>query len=130
MRSFLRLSLGIVLLLSLLPGCALLSKFLRKKSAGQEMTKRVQLVGTISLVNPESNFVLVDSGSLPSPAMGASAQARAADGSLSELRVTEVRKRPFVIADIVNGTPHVGDRVFQTIGGSLEKTTPAPTAGR
>lgn len=113
MRSLARLLLILTLVCALLPGCALVPNFLRKRRAKDETPKAPQLIGTVVLVNPEGGFVLVDSGSLPSPAMGKAAQARSPDGSVAELRVTEVRKRPFVIADVVNGTPRTGDQVFQ-----------------
>lgn len=98
---------------ALLPGCALLPKFLRKKKPEAEGPKTPQWIGTIVLVNSESGFVLVDSGSQPSPVMGKTARTQPTGGTAAELRVTEVSRRPFVIADIVNGTPQKGDQVFQ-----------------
>src|SRR5688500_11034950 len=94
----------LMLFSAFLPGCALLPKFLRKKPKA-ESPKAPQLIGTIVLVNPEGGFVLVDSGSLPSPVVGKALRTRPPEGSATELRVTEVRRRPFVIADIVSGTP-------------------------
>ena len=101
--------------MALLPGCSLIPVpgFLRKKPVNAARAKPVQMIGTIALVNAEANFVLVDSGSLPSPLLGSPLESRAADGTVAHLKITEVRKRPFVIADIVDGTPARGDRVFQ-----------------
>lgn len=113
MRSPVRFSLVILLVVVFLPGCALLPRFLRGKSKKQEGTARPQLVGTISLVDADSTYVLIDSGSLPGPSVNVVAEGRAADGTSTQLRVTAVRRRPFAIADIVSGTPHVGDKVFQ-----------------
>jgi hypothetical protein len=102
---------------SLLPGCALWHKIRHKgrsaESNAAPRPKAVQSIGTIVLVNTEDAFVLIDNGSRPSPAVGAQVQSRSADGSSAELRVTEIRKRPFVIADIVRGVPKKDDEVFQ-----------------
>lgn len=112
MRPSVRLLLLLTLVFALSPGCALVPKSWRKKKPN-EPPKAPRLIGTVVLVNSEGGFVLVDSGSLPSPSMGKAARTRPADGSAAELKVTEVRRRPFVIADIVNGTPQKGDQVFQ-----------------
>ena len=110
----LRLLLIAVLVAVLFPGCALLRKLMHKpppaKPAGP---KQEQFIGTIVLVNTDGAFVLIDNGSQPSPSKGTLAQSHAPDGSLAQLKVTEIRKRPFVIADIVTGTPHKGDPVSQ-----------------
>jgi hypothetical protein len=114
MRPLVRHLLVIALVASLLQGCALSHLFSRKgkfpKRAGPKV---VQMIGTITMVNAENGFVLIDNGSRPSPTMNSDAQGRSEDGTSAELRVTNVRKRPFVIADIVSGTPRVGDKVFQ-----------------
>lgn len=113
MRPFVRLTLTAAVGLSLFPGCALVPRFLRKKPAKPDPSKTFQLVGSISLVNTEDNFVLIDSGTQASPNVDLPAEARAEDGSKTQLHVTAVRRRPFAIADIVSGNPHVGDQVFQ-----------------
>ena len=116
MHPFVRVLFVIALVPSLLPGCALWHKLVRTKqpAANQEkVPKPAQLIGTIVLVNTEGGFVLIDNGSRPSPTMGTTAEGRSPDGSSAQLRVTEVRKRPFVIGDIVSGAPRVGDAVYQ-----------------
>ena len=115
MRQFPRLLLVLVIVTSLLPGCALWHKFHDKRRAAERerIPKPAQLIGTITLFNTDSAFALIDDGSRPSPSVGTMVQSRSADGSTAQLRVTEVRKRPFVVADIVSGTPHKGDEVFQ-----------------
>ena len=70
-------------------------------------------VGTVTLVNEEGKFVLVDNGALPVPPVGGVLKcypAQASEAS-AELVATDVRKRPFTIADIRDGAPHKGDRV-------------------
>ena len=71
------------------------------------------LVGTITLVNEDRHFVLIDSGMGPGPMSGVVLKCRSASGETGEVKVGEVRRRPFAIADVVKGAPHVGDQVFQ-----------------
>lgn len=71
------------------------------------------LVGRIVMVNEESSFVLIDSGSLPGPVVGAILKTRAAAATPVALRVTQIRKPPFFVADIIKGMPRKGDAVYQ-----------------
>ncbi len=82
-----------------------------KRLAG--IPKVPHFVGTITLVNADESFVLIDTGSAPGPLVGSSITSRTAGSDSGELRVTEVRRNPFVIADIVKGKPQKGDAVFQ-----------------
>lgn len=70
-------------------------------------------VGTVTLVNEEGKFVLVDNGALPVPPVGGVLKCypAAASEPSAELVATDVRKRPFTIADIREGVPRKGDRV-------------------
>ena len=70
-------------------------------------------VGTVTLVNEEGKFVLVDNGALPVPPVGGVLKCypTAASEPSAELVATDVRKRPFTIADIREGSPRKGDRV-------------------
>jgi len=113
-----RIAAGLTAVIVLLPGCTLLSAPLHlwpwKNKKPPRATLQVdQVMGTIAMVNEESSFVLVDSGSLPSPPVGAILKVRSADASPVALRVTQVRKPPFFVADIVKGTPKKGDQVYQ-----------------
>ena len=92
-------------------GCALLRP--RPKKATLATHPTPLLVGTIKLVNDDGHFVLIDSGTSPGPLPGAVLKCRAASGETGELKAGEVRRRPFAIADVVKGTPQVGDQVFQ-----------------
>jgi hypothetical protein len=92
------------------PGCALLH---RKHKPPKPAPPSAMAVGTVTLVNEEGKFVLVDNGALPVPPVGGVLKcypAAAAEPS-AELVTTDVRKRPFTIADIREGAPHKGDRV-------------------
>lgn len=71
------------------------------------------LVGIITLVDEEGRFVLIDGGISPNPAPGAVLKSRPVSGEAAELKAVAIRKRPFAIADVVKGTPQVGDQVFQ-----------------
>jgi hypothetical protein len=101
-----------------MPGCTLLHNWKEKRRAAQEkrlrdVSKAPQLVGTITLVNAVGAFALIDSAGSPSPPAGTIIKSRTAGTESGELRVSDVRKRPFFIADVVKGTPQKGDQVFQ-----------------
>jgi hypothetical protein len=106
---------GRILLLVLLagmsltePGCAS-----GKKKPGAKRKVEPQLVGAITLVNLEGGFVLIDGGTHPPPFPGARLKSRTGAVESAELRVSEIRRHPFTIADIVSGVPNKGDLVFQ-----------------
>ncbi len=92
------------------PGCAL---WHRKPKPPKAAPPSAMAVGTVTLVNEEGKFVLVDNGALPVPPVGGVLKCYPAQASESsaELVATDVRKRPFTIADIREGAPHKGDRV-------------------
>jgi hypothetical protein len=96
---------------SLLAGCAPLRA--RKKKSPFPAAVAVRVVGRITLVNEEAHFVLIDTGVAPSPAPGETMKSRLSGVETAELKVSEVRKRPFVVADIVKGEPRAGDEVIQ-----------------
>ncbi len=71
------------------------------------------MVGTVALVNEEGSFVLVDNGSLPSAVAGTVLKCGPVGADSAEVKVTAIHKPPFVIADIVKGTPKKGDALYQ-----------------
>jgi hypothetical protein len=115
----LQIAVALAALVVLLPGCTLLTYPARfwphfgKKKPPRATLKVDQMMGSITLVNEESSFVLIDSGTLPSPAVGAILKTHSTDGTAVQLRVTQVRKPPFYVADIVKGMPKKGEQVFQ-----------------
>ena len=120
----------LLLLLLLVPpllqgGCA----SARKKQSPEPAAPRPVYVGMISLVNADSGFVLIDGGLLPSPPPGLALRSFTNGAMSAELASSEVRKRPFVIADIKTGAPQKGDRVFTAVAGPQPSTIPtaAPT---
>jgi hypothetical protein len=114
-----RFCLSVILTLTLLlqVGCSHLPSFLKprkgEKKQPVQVAKAPQLIGTVVLVNEDGAFVLIDNGSNPSPAMGTVVHNRLPDGTSAELQITEIRRRPFVIANILGGTPQKGTQVFQ-----------------
>jgi len=104
-------------------GCALLKKKKQGEAAStpipvRKATKAPKpkaplLVGTVTLVNVDSGFALIDGGTNPSPSPGAKLKCKSGSVESAELRVSEIRRQPFTIADIVSGTPNKGDLVYQ-----------------
>ena len=109
----LRSSLVLAAAIILLPGCSLFHVWPGKKKPPRAVAKTPQLVGTVTLVNEEDSFVLIDNGSLPSPSPGSVLKCNTAGTTSAEVRVTPIHKPPFVIADIIKGSPKKGDQVFQ-----------------
>jgi len=68
-------------------------------------------VGTIAEVNEELHFVLVDVGSLYTPAAGTALKSFSGGAETGILAVDAEKQRPFIVADIVKGDPKVGDQV-------------------
>ena len=70
-------------------------------------------VGTITLVNEGAHFVLIDTGMAAAPAVGTALKSFTGESASGVLAVGNVNRRPFVVADIVQGAPMKGDAVFQ-----------------
>ena len=98
-------------------GCATLKKirfpWSREKRAPEAAAIRPHYVGTITLVNEDARFVLIDAGNFSVPPAGTALKTMSGESETGVVMVGEVRKRPFAVADIVRGTPRKGDRVFQ-----------------
>lgn len=93
--------------------------------AVEEGRRHPWIVGRITLVNEADRFALIDAtSSQPGPA-GTMWRAYSSGELTAELRSTGVRRRPWVIADIVQGKPRIGDTVLQPA--ELEPST-APRA--
>ncbi len=86
----------------------------RRKKARAETPPPVhgdRFEGSITLVNEEARFVLIEGGYRQAPADGTFLKSFREGNESAELRVSPERHRPFVIADIVKGSPQKGDRV-------------------
>ncbi len=95
----------------LLTGCGALRWPFKKKPPKATAKSRL-LVGTVTLVSEDPSFVLIDNGSLPPPAAGTVLTINNSGVAPVEMKVTHIQKPPFVVADIVKGTPKKGDQVF------------------
>jgi hypothetical protein len=98
-----------------LPGCGSLAT--RKKNkpprAQPVHPERPVSLGHIILVNEDAQFVLVDASDRGLPAERAEVRVMRKTTEIARLRVTEARKRPLFVADILSGEPAKGDEVFQ-----------------
>ena len=70
-------------------------------------------VGTITLVNEDAHFVLIDVGMAAAPTLGTALKSFSGGSASGVVTVGDVSRRPFVVADIVQGAPLKGDVVFQ-----------------
>jgi len=94
---------------AILSGCAFRKTRPQHKNA--VIPSGPQRVGRVALVNDDLHFVLVDVGSLYTPAAGAALKTFAGGKETGILAVDAEKERPFIVADIVKGDPHVGDDV-------------------
>lgn len=122
------------LLMLTLPGCTYLAgKALQKplKKLQDNRVGQALLIGTIEMVNPEQNYVLIHCDSRPTLDAGVELIAIDSSGNKSKLVVTPERKGNYLTADIKEGTPVVGSLALQKI---LESDTlpaaPATTDGQ
>jgi hypothetical protein len=112
---------------ALLSGCVLIPWMrLHRPSAADkalaEYRRRTQPVGRVALVNEEQRFALIETTMSQVPAVGATLRTYAGSGISAELRTTAVRRRPYLVADLVSGTPAKGDLVI--LPSSKEPTPP------
>lgn len=71
-------------------------------------------IGRVSIVNVQENFVLIDttaSRALPRP--GTILTTSSDSGDTGSVKVAPERKRSFISADIIKGTPAPGDEVYR-----------------
>jgi len=71
-----------------------------------------RVVGTIVTVNESLHFVLIDSGGVP-VAVGTALKSFTNGAESAVLSVSPEQKPPFIIGDIIKGTPLSGDQVMQ-----------------
>ena len=73
-----------------------------------------RFLGTISMVNEDGHFVLIDFGGFTAPTPGVELQVRRAGNDVATVKAGAEMRRPFAAADIVSGTPQSGDDVWLT----------------
>ena len=112
---------GVLTFCLLLSACTSVES--RRKPSGQRVSVKKQQsetwvpqLGRVTLVDEPAQFVLLDIGTAPAPSSGTTLRSYSTQGPTAELEVSRFQKRPFLIADIRNGHPQLGDRVFLTQG--------------
>ena len=90
----------------------------------------VRLLGNVHVIGTKGRFVLVEA-SVTAVATGlADGQTlvcRAAGADTATLHVSHERRPPFIVADVANGEPHVGDEVFVVPASDPTAKPPATT---
>lgn len=93
-----------LLLTATLTACAF-----QKKAADQPAVSAPQWIGTVRMVNSQEQFALIESTFPVAPGLTLRSMNELAE--TATLRATAHRDHPFLIADIVEGTPSPGDRI-------------------
>lgn len=100
------------LLNQVLSGFGLFEKLFPKKK-GPPKAEPAQLIGTVKMVNLDDKFVLIDALVYTPGSPGDSLVCISNQRETATLHLSPLRKPPFLIADIVSGTPSTGDRVYK-----------------
>jgi hypothetical protein len=99
------------------PGCALATNVFRsRKKKDDTRVERATVperVGEIVLLNEDAKFVLVDLDNRNAPDVGTALKVMRHGVEVGVLALGDVRKRPFIVADIVRGSPQKGDVVYR-----------------
>jgi hypothetical protein len=110
------ISLCVVLALGT-PGCALVANLLKsKKKKDDTRVERATVperVGEIVLLNEDARFVLIDLETGNPPEAGTALKVMRQGIEIGVLALGDVRRRPFIVADIVKGEPKKGDLVYR-----------------
>ena len=86
-----------------------------------------QWAGTIRMVNASERFVLIESANLTSAIPGETYVAVSSTTETATLRMTNLKNPPFLIADILSGTPAEGERIYLPRNSSQTPPAPAPS---
>lgn len=105
-------------------GCSLF-----RKEKPKDDTPRALHIGTVQMVNPEQEYVLIRCEQLYNLPPGTEVLAVAPDGQSSRLKLTPERKSWFWTADIQEGHPATGHVVFYRKDGAALPDMPTQPAG-
>jgi hypothetical protein len=98
-------------------GCAAVaSLFKSKKKKDTTRVERATVperVGEIVLLNEDARFALIDLDTGNPPEAGTALKVMRQGVEVGVLALGDVRKRPFIVADIVSGEPKKGDVVYR-----------------
>lgn len=111
-------------------GCARRPVTQQAEAANIPSATAVRLLGNVRVIGTGGRFVLVEASVVAVAASLADGQTlvcRAAGADTATLRVSHERRPPFVITDVANGEPHVGDEVF-VVPASVPMAKPPATA--
>ncbi len=86
-----------------------------------------QWAGTIRMVNASERFVLIESANLTSAIPGETYVAVSSTSETATLRMTNLKNPPFLIADILSGTPAEGERIYLPRNSSQTPPAPSPS---
>ena len=70
-------------------------------------------VGEVKVVSLENQFVLIDAATLQGASPNDVLVCIANQQETAQLRLSTLKSPPFLIADIISGTPSVGDKVYK-----------------
>lgn len=73
---------------------------------------KATLIGSIDMVNPEQNYVVIRTDQMLAIATGTELTALSAEGKKSKLKITPERKGHYLTADIIEGSPEVAQLVL------------------
>jgi len=82
--------------------------------------------GTIRMVNAAEKFVLIESNTLSAIVPGETYTVIGGGAETASLRMTDLRESPFLIADIVSGSPTEGDKIYIPRVDAAPMPPPAP----
>jgi hypothetical protein len=80
---------------------------------GPEQPPAPAFIGKVALVNEELKFALIETTLTDFPLPGTALKCMRNGQEAAIVTVSPERKRPFVSADIVKGSPQQGDEVYQ-----------------
>ena len=100
------------------PSCSLVGAGLRKlpwkkrKKPPVAKDNTTHIIGFVEMVNPEQKFVLIRTQTRIAISAGQEISAMDGLGGAARLKVTPEKKQDFLTADIVSGSPRVGNIVM------------------
>lgn len=86
-----------------------------KPKPGPPIAAPLETSGLVSFVNIPANFVILETPSSVSLAVGQELSSIKDGRIVSRVKVTEDRRAPFVVAEILEGTPGRGDRFHPVV---------------
>ncbi|MEI6072209.1 MAG: hypothetical protein WCS31_10485 [Verrucomicrobiae bacterium] len=89
-----------------------------------------QWTGVIRMVNTAEHFVLIESGAISSAVPGETYLSVSKGLETATLRMTSLKNPPFLIADIVSGSPSTGEKIYRPKTSSSPSPSDSPATDR